>query len=115
MNSSPDTAPSDQHSPIAPKPRATGNDLSRPDRGLRIILILGFGGLLALLLYSGANALNTLRDLHNAEEAAHTRSLDRGRVLSTVILSTNSYSDHMEAFLLSVNPAEAPAGTQDDP
>ena len=71
---------------------------SRPDRGLRFILLLGFGGLLALLLYSGANALNTLRDLHNAEEAARTRSLDRGRVLSTVILSTNSYSDHMEAY-----------------
>src|SRR6201995_4316376 len=79
-------------------------DQSRPDRGLRVILLVGFGGLLALLLYSGANALNTLRDLHATEEAARNRFLDRGRVLSTVILSANNYSDHMEAYLLSVNP-----------
>ena len=109
MNSSETAAP-----PEPPAPLAQKSDLSRPDRGLRFILLLGFGGLLALLLYSGANALNTLRDLHNAEEAARTRSLDRGRVLSTVILSTNSYSDHMEAYLLSVNPAEAPNSPDDD-
>ena len=103
MNSSQDAAPPEQHDSRAAS-RHRKLDLSRPDRGLRIILLLGFGGLLALLLYSGANALNTLRDLHSAEEAARTRSLDRGRVLSTVILSTNSYSDHMEEFLLSVTP-----------
>src|SRR5437868_4539726 len=108
MNSSQDAAPPEKYAPAAVK-----LDQSRPDRGLRFILLLGFGGLLALLLYSGANALNTLRDLHNAEEAARTRSLDRGRVLSTVILSTNSYSDHMEAFLLSVSPDDA-ANTPDD-
>src|SRR5215469_669038 len=95
MNSSQDAAPSEPRISTSPK-----LDQSRPDRGLRLILLLGFGGLLALLLYSGANALNTLRDLHNAEESARTRTLDRGRVLSTVILTTNSYSDHMEEFLL---------------
>ncbi|HUE42883.1 MAG TPA: sensor histidine kinase [Candidatus Sulfotelmatobacter sp.] len=89
-------------------------DQSRPDRGLRLILLLGFGGLLALLLYSGANALHTLRDLHDAEDAARTRTLDRGRVLSTVILSTNSYSDHMEAYLLSVNPEEGASAINPD-
>lgn len=109
MNSSQDPAPAEQHAPTPSK-----LDQSRPDRGLRFILILGFGGLLALLLYSGANALNTLRDLHNAEEAARTRSLDRGRVLSTVILSANSYSDHMEAYLLSVAPDGSLAGPDDD-
>ena len=83
---------------------APARDNGHPDRGLRFILLLGFGGLLALLLYSGANALHTLRDLHAAEEAARTKSLDRGRVLATVILSANNYSDHVEAFLLSVNP-----------
>ncbi|MGC1902283.1 MAG: sensor histidine kinase [Candidatus Acidiferrum sp.] len=93
------------------RPASAGNDSNaapprdngHPDRGLRFILLLGFGGLLALLLYSGANALHTLRDLHAAEDAARTRSLDRGRVLATVILSANNYSDHIEAFLLSVN------------
>jgi signal transduction histidine kinase len=103
-------APDSLHPAAATKPR----DASRPDRGLRAILLLGFGGLLALLLYSGANALGTLRDLHNTEEAARNRFLDRGRVLSTVILSTNSYSDHMEEFLLSVGPGDAPGSPDDD-
>ena len=113
MNSSQDATPPGQHAPSSPQSSALKNDLSRPDRGLRIILLLGFGGLLALLLYSGANALNTLRDLHDAEEAARTRSLDRGRILSTVILTTNSYSDHMEEYLLSVGPAD-PLPNPDD-
>src|ERR1700733_13701333 len=109
MNSSQDPAPSNLGVPTKSK-----LDQSRPDRGLRVILLLGFGGLLALLLYSGANALGTLRDLHNTEEAARNRFLDRGRVLSTVILSTNSYSDHMEEFLLSVNPADSQNTPDDD-
>jgi signal transduction histidine kinase len=109
MNSSQDPAPSNLGVPTKSK-----LDQSRPDRGLRVILLLGFGGLLALLLYSGANALGTLRDLHNTEEAARNRFLDRGRVLSTVILSTNSYSDHMEEFLLSVTPGDAQTASDDD-
>jgi signal transduction histidine kinase len=113
MNSSQDATPPEQRAPSSPQSSALKNDLSRPDRGLRIILLLGFGGLLALLLYSGANALNTLRDLHDAEEAARTRSLDRGRILSTVILTTNSYSDHMEEYLLSVGPGD-PLPNPDD-
>ncbi|HXM14838.1 MAG TPA: sensor histidine kinase [Candidatus Eremiobacteraceae bacterium] len=109
MNSGQDANPSRIDSSASPK-----LDQSRPDRGLRVILLLGFGGLLALLLYSGANALGTLRDLHNTEEAARNRFLDRGRVLSTVILSTNSYSDHMEEFLLSVTPGDAQTASDDD-
>src|ERR1700722_18821896 len=109
MSSSRDSHPSRNDGP-----RESKLDQSRPDRGLRVILLLGFGGLLALLLYSGANALNTLRDMHNAEDAARNRTLDRGRVLSTVILSTNSYSDHMEEFLLSVTPGDAQNAPDDD-
>jgi signal transduction histidine kinase len=109
MSSSQDANPSRSETPANSK-----LDQSRPDRGLRVILLLGFGGLLALLLYSGANALNTLRDLHNTEEIARNRFLDRGRVLSTVILSTNSYSDHMEEFLLSVGPGDAQTASDDD-
>ena len=109
MNSNQGPAPSEPSVPTT-----TNYDQSRPDRGLRFILVLGFGGLLALLLYSGANALHTLRDLHAAEGAARTRSLDRGRILSTVILSTNSYSDHVEAYLLSVNPINDANPADDD-
>ena len=75
-------------------------------RGLRAILLLSFGGLLALLLYSGANALHTLRELHEAEEYARTRSLERRRVLSTVVLSASTYNNNMEAVLLNLKPEE---------
>jgi signal transduction histidine kinase len=80
-----------------------GNPLGR---GLRIILFLSFGGLLILLLYSGANALHTLRELHEAEENARARSLERRRILTTVVLSASTYGDNMETVLLSVNPPE---------
>jgi len=44
---------------------------------LRAVLALGYGGLLALLVYSGASALQTLRKLHEAEETARANSLER--------------------------------------
>lgn len=75
-------------------------------RGLRLVLLLSFGGLLALLLYSGANALHTLRELHEVEESARNRSLERRRILSTVVLSASTYSNNMEAVLLSLKPEE---------
>jgi signal transduction histidine kinase len=87
--------------PAADRGAASVDDRNQANRGLRAVLALGFGGLLLLLLYSGANALQTLRRLHETEESAHTRSLQRQRVLATVILSANIYSDHMEEFLLS--------------
>src|SRR5580704_9673458 len=80
-----------------------GNPLGR---GLRAILLLSFGGLLALLLYAGANALHTLRELHEVEESARSGPLERRRVLATVVLSASTYSDHMEAVLLSMTPDE---------
>ena len=88
-----------------PEP-ATVVDRGPLGRGLRAILLLSFGGLLALLLYSGANALHTLRELHEAEEYARTRSLERRRVLSTVVLSASTYNNNMEAVLLNLKPEE---------
>jgi signal transduction histidine kinase len=88
-----------------PEP-ATVVDRGPLGHGLRAILLLSFGGLLALLLYSGANALHTLRELHEAEESARTRSLERRRVLSTVVLSASTYNNNMEAVLLNLKPEE---------
>jgi len=73
-------------------------------RRLRAVLALGYGGLLALLLGSGANALQTLRSLHDAEEQARNRSLERRRVLTTVVLSASVYTNNVERILLSENP-----------
>jgi len=76
---------------------------------LRAVLALGFGGLLALLVYSGASALSTLGRLHEAEEAARVRSLERRRILATVVLSASTYSDRLEEVLLSYETPDVPA------
>jgi signal transduction histidine kinase len=102
---------------MSPEPKTSvllaGNRESVPAKGgdplgsgLRAILLLSFGGLLALLLYAGANALHTLRELHETEESTRARSVERRRVLSTVVLSASTYNDNMEAILLSVKPGE---------
>ena len=75
---------------------------------LRAVLALGYGGLLALLVYSGASALQTLRKLHEAEETASANSLERRRVLATVVLSASIYNDHIEEVLLSYQKPDAP-------
>src|SRR6202790_2505890 len=106
---------------MSPEPKTSvllaGNRESAPAKGgdplgsgLRAILLLSFGGLLALLLYSGANALHTLRELHETEESTRARSVERRRVLSTVVLSASTYNDNMEAILLRVKPE----GTETD-
>ncbi len=80
----------------------------RANSRLRAVLAIGYGGLLALLVYSGASALQTLRKLHEAEETARSNSLERRRVLATVILSTSIYTDHIEGVLLSYKTPDAP-------
>jgi signal transduction histidine kinase len=107
-----------QPSPPADKVTNTANpkrDTDRDDlprlRRLRAVLALGYGGLLVLLLGSGASALRTLRDLHDAEERASNRSLERRRVLTTVVLSASVYSNNVERILLSEKPPEEFATT----
>jgi signal transduction histidine kinase len=78
----------------------------RANRRLRAVLALSFGGLLIFLFYSGAGALHTLQQLHTVEESARRDSVQRERVLATVVLSANIYSDHMEQFLLQPQQAE---------
>jgi signal transduction histidine kinase len=75
-------------------------------RRLRVVLAIGYGGLLVLLLGSGASALRTLRSLHDAEEQARNRSLERRRVLTTVVLSASVYTNNVERILLSEKPPD---------
>jgi signal transduction histidine kinase len=90
-----------------PEPKQNLHPDDRPAlRRLRAVLALGYGGLLVLLLGSGANALQTLRKLHDAEELARTRSVERRRVLTTVVLSASVYSNNVERILLSEKPPE---------
>jgi signal transduction histidine kinase len=75
---------------------------------LRAVLALGYGGLLALLVYSGLSAIDTLRRLHDTEETAHTNSLERRRVLATVVMSATTYTDHIEQVLLTYKTIDPP-------
>ena len=78
---------------------------------LRAVLAIGYGGLLVLLLGAGASALQTLRNLHDAEEQARNRSVERRRVLTTVVLSASVYTNNVERILLSERPPEDPSAT----
>jgi signal transduction histidine kinase len=79
----------------------------RPALGrLRAVLALGYGGLLILLLGSGANALRTLRNLHDVEQQTRGRSLERRRVLTTLVLSASVYTNNVERILLSEKPPD---------
>ena len=73
---------------------------------MRAVLTLGYGGLLVLLLGAGISALQTLRKLHDAEISARQRLVERRRVLTTVVLSANVYSNNLERILLSENPPQ---------
>jgi signal transduction histidine kinase len=88
---------------------APDESANRANRRLRAVLLLSFGGLLIFLLYSGVSALQTLQRLHDVEESARHKLLERERVLATVIISANVYSDHMEEFLLSPQQPEEDA------
>jgi signal transduction histidine kinase len=82
---------------------------NKANRRLRVVLLASFGSLLVFLLYSGTSALQTLRKLHELEESARHEALERERVLATVIISTNTYSDRVEEFLLSPQQTEEDA------
>ena len=75
---------------------------------LRAVLALGYGGLLALLMYSGASAIQTLRKLHDTEETARANSLERRQVLATVVMSATTYTDHVEEVLLTYKTTDPP-------
>ena len=85
---------------------ASDSERNKANRRLRVVLLLSFGSLLLFLLYAGTSALQTLRKLHEVEESARHEALERERVLATVIISTNIYSDHVEEFLLSPQQPE---------
>jgi len=79
-------------------------------RLLRVLLIAGFGGLLAIMLIAGFTALRTLGELHRAEEEARREYLKKNQALNTVNLVVHSYTDQVEQYLLD-NPPVATAPT----
>jgi len=98
--------------PSPPTRQAAGAEPGeRAPRGLRTILLIGFGGLLAIMLAAGFTALQTLIELHAAEEDARRQYLTRNQVLTTVTFLVRLYDGQVERYLFSatsVGGAEAP-------
>ena len=83
-------------------------------RRLRTMLVLGFGGLLAIMVVAGLGALRTLRDLHSSEEDARREYVTRNQAISMVTYSVHLYSDEVEQILLTVRPAQPTANAAAD-
>src|SRR5438034_7072903 len=67
--------------------KAPGPGLS--EHGLRTVLLLAFGGLLALMLVASVSALLSLRQLHAVEQQVASRFLSRTQALSEVVISVH--------------------------
>ena len=83
----------------------------RTTRRLRTVLLIGFGGLLAIMLVAGLTALETLRELHTAEDNARQEYVTRNQVLTRVTFLFNTYDGEVERYLwstTSVHGAIAP-------
>ncbi len=75
-----------------------------PSKQLRLILVVSFGGLLALMVVAGVGALSLARQLHTQEEAIHEAFLARSQPLLVLSSSIYVYNDRMQEYLLSENP-----------
>jgi signal transduction histidine kinase len=62
---------------------------------------MGFGGLLLIMLVAGFTAVETLRELHTAEENVRQKYLARNQVLTRVTFLVGAYDGQVERYLLS--------------
>jgi signal transduction histidine kinase len=82
----------------AARPNNVGPD--RSAQKLRTVLLLAFGGLLALSLAAGVGALVSLRQLHAVEQQVSSRFLRHTQALSAVVISFHIYDDQLARLLL---------------
>jgi signal transduction histidine kinase len=76
----------------------------RPGGGLRIVLLLGFGGLLALLVFGGLEALATLHRLHTNEQAARQDFMFRDHCLLEFRSTLDQYGNRIDQYFLDTRP-----------
>ena len=75
-----------------------------PSKKVRLTLLIGFGGLLALMLVTGLKALDLARQLHVQEEAIRRTFLAHTQPLMVLSSSICVYSDRVQEYLLSQDP-----------
>src|SRR4051812_5718213 len=76
----------------------------RPGRGLRMVLLVGFGGLLVLLLIAGLDALSTLHKRQGEGERARKYYLVRNQCLLESRSTLDAYGNRIDDFFLNTNP-----------
>jgi signal transduction histidine kinase len=85
----------------------------RTTRRLRIVLLMGFGGLLVIMFFAGFSALKTLKDLHTAEENVRQEYVTRNQVLTRVTFLFNAYDGQVERYLLSTTSVRGATAPED--
>jgi signal transduction histidine kinase len=80
---------------------------------VRRILLLAFGGLLALMIVAGVAALHSLRQLDGVEQQINERYSAHSQALTTILISVHVYHDQMDRYLLSGENSQPGIGAAD--
>src|SRR5271165_328332 len=80
---------------------------------VRRILFLAFGGLLALMVVAGLDALRSLRQLDGMERQVNQRYSAHNQALTTILISVHVYHDQMERYLIQGDASLSNAGAAD--
>ena len=75
-----------------------------PSRKLRLTLLISFGGLLALMVIAGLDALRLARQLHTQEEEIRKIFLAHSQPLLVLSSSIYVYNDRIQEYLMSQDP-----------
>jgi signal transduction histidine kinase len=86
---------------------------SKRARKLRRVLFLAFGGLLAMMVVAGLDALHSLRQLDGIERQVSQRYSTHTQALTTILISVHVYHDRMERYLLSGESPESGTNVAD--
>jgi hypothetical protein len=75
-----------------------------PSRKLRLTLLTSFGGLLALMVIAGLDALRLAHEMHTQEEEIRQAFLAHTQPLLVLSSSIYVYNDRIQEYLLSQDP-----------
>ena len=74
---------------------------------MRVVLLAGFGGLLALLVFAGLDTLEVLREIENNDNAIRQEFLERNRLLNEIRSSLYLSGTYLRDYLLDPDVGQA--------
>jgi signal transduction histidine kinase len=85
------------------------DDLKSGNRAGKLgrILLLAFGGLLALMIVAGVAALHSLRQLDGIEQQINQHHSAHSRALTTILITIHAYHDQMNRYLLNTGSLDS--------